>query len=165
MPQFTREFLKGLELDKDTIDAIMAEHGASVTELKESLENQKKEYEEKYANFEAEKKQLEAQKVELETKNKEGLKAVKRDYAIKRAVTKSAPKDEIGYMAHLDATKIEYDEEKDELKGFDEQDKAIREQFGYLFEKDAGGAEHGGLGGEGGEGATLSLYDAINEAL
>lgn len=43
-----REFLKGLELDKETIDTIMAEHGKLITEAKEKtqeLENKVKEYE------------------------------------------------------------------------------------------------------------------------
>lgn len=37
-----REFLKGLELDKETIDTIMAEHGKYLTSLKESNEDLKK---------------------------------------------------------------------------------------------------------------------------
>lgn len=45
-----REFLKGLDLDKDTIDTIMAEHGKLITEAKEkntSLEDKVKTYEAK----------------------------------------------------------------------------------------------------------------------
>ena len=45
-----REFLKGLDLDKETIDTIMAEHGKLITEAKEKtqeLENKVKEYESK----------------------------------------------------------------------------------------------------------------------
>ena len=45
-----REFLRGLELDKETIDTIMAEHGKLITEAKEKtqeLENKVKEYETK----------------------------------------------------------------------------------------------------------------------
>lgn len=36
-----REFLKGLDLDKETIDTIMAEHGKLLTSAKESVENLK----------------------------------------------------------------------------------------------------------------------------
>ena len=36
-----REFLKGLELDKETIDTIMAEHGKLITEAKEEILNLK----------------------------------------------------------------------------------------------------------------------------
>lgn len=41
----SRDFLKGLELDKSTIDAIMAEYGSGVTELKEQIETIKSENE------------------------------------------------------------------------------------------------------------------------
>ena len=45
-----REFLKGLDLDKETIDTIMAEHGKLITEAKEEimdLNDKVKEYETK----------------------------------------------------------------------------------------------------------------------
>ena len=44
-----REFLKGLDLDKETIDTIMAEHGKYITEAKEQiyeLKDQVKQYQE-----------------------------------------------------------------------------------------------------------------------
>lgn len=40
-----REFLKGLELDKEIIDSIMAEYGKNLTGLKEKVEDYKKEVE------------------------------------------------------------------------------------------------------------------------
>ena len=40
-----REFLKGLDLDKELIDSIMAEHGKHLTGLKEQVEGYKKEVE------------------------------------------------------------------------------------------------------------------------
>lgn len=46
-----REFLKGLDLDKETIDTIMAEHGKYITEAKEEimeLKDQVQDYKEKY---------------------------------------------------------------------------------------------------------------------
>ena len=38
-----RDFLKGLELDSETIDSIMAEHGKQITKLKESINSLKDE--------------------------------------------------------------------------------------------------------------------------
>jgi len=38
-----REFLKGLELDPETIDTIMAEYGKNVTNFKEAIESYKEE--------------------------------------------------------------------------------------------------------------------------
>lgn len=55
-----REFLKGLDLDKETIDTIMAEYGKQVTGLKEQIEDYKKQ-EESY------KKQEEQNKTKFET--------------------------------------------------------------------------------------------------
>ena len=40
-----REFLKGLELDSETVDTIMAEHGKHLTGLKEQVDNLKQENE------------------------------------------------------------------------------------------------------------------------
>lgn len=40
-----REFLKGLELDQETIDTIMAEYGKNVTNFKEAIEGYKEEIE------------------------------------------------------------------------------------------------------------------------
>jgi len=58
-----REFLKGLELDKETIDTIMAEHGKLITEAKEQIlelktqvngfETEKQKYESKIQDYEA----------------------------------------------------------------------------------------------------------------
>ena len=40
-----REFLKGLELDQETIDTIMAEYGKNVTNFKEKIDSYKEEVE------------------------------------------------------------------------------------------------------------------------
>lgn len=61
-----REFLKGLELDKETIDTIMAEHGKLITEAKEeimdlkqqinSFDDERKQFAEKIQEYETEAK-------------------------------------------------------------------------------------------------------------
>ena len=63
-----REFLKGLELDKETIDTIMAEHGKYLTGLKEQVE----EYKGKVADYENQVKELNG-KIEDNTKSLEDL--------------------------------------------------------------------------------------------
>ena len=68
-----REFLKGLELDKETIDTIMAEHGKLITEAKEKtqeLENKVKEYESKIDEL--------SSKAETNTKVQEELDTLKK---------------------------------------------------------------------------------------
>lgn len=71
-----REFLKGLELDKETIDTIMAEHGKLITEAKEKtqeLENKVKDYESKINEL--------SSKVETNTKVQEELDKLKTQIA------------------------------------------------------------------------------------
>lgn len=71
-----REFLKGLELDKETIDTIMAEHGKLITEAKEKtqeLENKVKEYESKIDEL--------SSKAETNTKVQEELDTLKKQIA------------------------------------------------------------------------------------
>ena len=71
-----REFLKGLELDKETIDTIMAEHGKLITEAKEKtqeLENKVKEYETKIDEL--------SSKAETNTKVQEELDTLKKQIA------------------------------------------------------------------------------------
>ena len=71
-----REFLKGLELDKETIDTIMAEHGKLITEVKEkntTLESKVKEYETKIGEL--------SSKAETNTKVQEELDKLKAQIA------------------------------------------------------------------------------------
>ena len=71
-----REFLKGLDLDKETIDTIMAEHGKLITEAKEKtqeLENKVKDYESKIEEL--------SSKAETNTKVQEELDKLKTQIA------------------------------------------------------------------------------------
>ena len=71
-----REFLRGLELDKETIDTIMAEHGKLITEAKEKtqeLENKVKDYETKIDEL--------SSKAETNTKVQEELDKLKTQIA------------------------------------------------------------------------------------
>ena len=63
-----REFLKGLELDQETIDTIMAEYGKNITVMKEQLEG----YKEQVSNYENQVKELNG-KIEDDTKSLENL--------------------------------------------------------------------------------------------
>lgn len=85
-----REFLKGLELDKETIDTIMAEHGKLITEAKEKtqeLENKVKEYETKIGEL--------SSKAETNTKVQEELDNLKKSIAENEAKAKAKEEDEI----------------------------------------------------------------------
>ena len=85
-----REFLRGLELDKETIDTIMAEHGKLITEAKEKtqeLENKVKEYEAKIGEL--------SSKAEDNTKVQEELDNLKKSIAENEAKAKAKAEDEI----------------------------------------------------------------------
>ena len=85
-----REFLKGLELDKETIDTIMAEHGKLITEAKEKtqdLENKVKSYETKIDEL--------SSKAETNTKVQEELDNLKKSIAENEAKAKAKAEDEI----------------------------------------------------------------------
>lgn len=77
-----REFLKGLELDKETIDTIMAEHGKLVTELKE-----------KVSTYESKVKEL-SSKAENNTKVQEELDNLKKSIADNEAKAKAKAEDD-----------------------------------------------------------------------
>ena len=68
-----REFLKGLELDKETIDTIMAEHGKLITEAKEQILELKSQIN----SFEGEKQKYESKLQDYESKMQESNKSLK----------------------------------------------------------------------------------------
>lgn len=84
-----REFLKGLDLDKETIDTIMAEHGKLITEAKEKtqdLENKVKDYESKISEL--------SSKAEDNTKVQEELDNLKKSIAENEAKAKAKAEDD-----------------------------------------------------------------------
>ena len=84
-----REFLRGLDLDKETIDTIMAEHGKLITEAKEKtqeLENKVKEYETKIGEL--------SSKAETNTKVQEELDNLKKSIAENEAKAKAKAEDD-----------------------------------------------------------------------
>ena len=84
-----REFLKGLDLDKETIDTIMAEHGKLITEAKEKtqeLENKVKDYESKIEEL--------SSKAEDNTKIQEELDNLKKSIAENEAKAKAKAEDD-----------------------------------------------------------------------
>lgn len=85
-----REFLKGLDLDKETIDTIMAEYGKNLQGLKEQVD----EYKGKVADYEAKIGEL-SSKAEDSSKVQEELDKIKNEIAEKEAKEKAKKDDEI----------------------------------------------------------------------
>lgn len=167
-----REFLKGLGLTDELIDTIMAEHGKLMTRSTETinqLKDQVRDLKDAAKPFEGvdldalnnQITTLTADKENAESEHKKAITALKKDYAIKAAVAKSNPLDEIAYMAHLDRDKIVFNEETGELTGFKEQDDAIHKDYAYMFNAASGGDEHRGIDSDSAK--SMSLSDAVAE--
>lgn len=85
-----REFLKGLELDKEIIDTIMTEYGKNLQGLKEQVE----EYKTKASEYSDKIKEL-SEKSEDSSKIQEELETLKKSIADKEAEEKAKKDDEI----------------------------------------------------------------------
>ena len=136
-----REFLKGLDLDAETINTIMAEYGKNFTELKEERDKLKDENKSLKSEIEESKKvDIEAiKKEQFDLGKEEGTKELetfKKSIALKDALKSTKAKD-INLLSKLiDNEKISY-EEKDgrfEITGLDDQITEIKKSHDYLFE-------------------------------
>ena len=136
-----REFLKGLELDKETIDTIMAEYGKNFTELKKERDKLKDENKSLKSEVEESKKvDIEAiKKEQFDLGKEEGTKELetfKKSIALKEALKSTKAKD-INLLSKLiDNEKINYEEKdgKFEITGLDDQITEIKKSHDYLFE-------------------------------
>ena len=136
-----REFLKGLDLDAETINTIMAEYGKNFTELKEERDKLKDENKSLKSEVEESKKvDIEAiKKEQFDLGKEEGTKEVetfKKSIALKDALKSTKAKD-INLLSKLiDNEKINYEEKdgKFEITGLDDQITEIKKSHDYLFE-------------------------------
>lgn len=170
-----REFLKGLGLEDEAIDKVMAEYGKTVTKAKEdlttaqterdSLKNQLEERdtqleslkkkatgnEELTAEIERLKGENEETKTELQTK----LDKQAYDFALERALIDAKAKNPKAVKALLNTEAIKLDGDK--LLGLEEQLKTLSESDGYLFtqEGDPAPIVKGAKPADGDPGATL----------
>ena len=169
-----REFLKGLGLDQETIDTIMAEHGKLLTASTEKIaelngkvndltaENQdlKKVDAESLQNqintLTTENENLKTQKSDYE-KEKDGIEV---DHALELAILNSKTIDPKALRAHLDTTKLKYNKEDKSIEGFAEQLEGIKGSHKYLFTAQATGGYQGRLDNPN---STVGLTGALKE--
>ena len=161
-----RKFLEEQGLEKEVIDAIMAEHGRTVnslntrvTELEETesdLQGQIKDRDDDLKKLQDDNKDngdLEAQIAKLqgdyetlESESAERLVGVQRKHALDKAILEAKPKDAVPVMALLDQDKVVY---KDgELSGVNEQIDALKESHPYLFDLGTKSKGHEPKGGK-----------------
>lgn len=136
-----REFLKGLDLDTETINTIMAEYGKNFTELKEERDKLKDENKSLKSEVEESKKiDIEAiKKEQFDLGKEEGTKEVetfKKSIALKEALKSTKAKDIDLLSKMIDSEKINYEEKdgKYEITGLDDQITEIKKSHDYLFE-------------------------------
>ena len=136
-----REFLKGLDLDTETINTIMAEYGKNFTELKEERDKLKDENKSLKSEVEESKKvDIEAiKKEQFDLGKEEGTKEVetfKKSIALKEALKSTKVKDIDLLSKMIDSEKINYEEKdgKFEITGLDDQITEIKKSHDYLFE-------------------------------
>lgn len=147
-----REFLEGLGMEKEKIDAIMAEHGKTVeshktkaTELNDSLEGLKKQLADRDKDLKELKKQADGNEefktkfTELESKyNKEKadfeqkLKDTQLSSALKLALAGKVHDADL-VAGLIDKTKIELGDDGSVTKGLEEQIKTLQESKSFLF--------------------------------
>lgn len=150
-----RDFLKGLELDKETIDSIMAEHGKFITESKEKaveLQNEIIELKKGVSEKDTKISELETKVSDIETVNtkltelqtkydtdttnlKDQLSSKDYEYKVKEKVSglkftsESAKK---LFINDLLTNKLEM--ENEDIKGFDDYVKTFKETDPSAFE-------------------------------
>ena len=136
-----RDFLKGLDLDTETINTIMAEYGKNFTELKEERDKLKDENKSLKSEVEESKKvDIEAiKKEQFDLGKEEGTKEVetfKKSIALKEALKSTKAKDIDLLSKMIDSEKINYEEKdgKFEITGLDDQITEIKKSHDYLFE-------------------------------
>lgn len=136
-----REFLKGLDLDAETINTIMVEYGKNFTELKGERDKLKDENKSLKSEVEESKKvDIEAiKKEQFDLGKEEGTKEVetfKKSIALKEALKSTKAKDIDLLSKMIDSEKINYEEKdgKFEITGLDDQITEIKKSHDYLFE-------------------------------
>lgn len=153
-----REFLNGLELEKEKVDSIMAEHGKLVTKDKETIGALNQRISDLTTELETTKTNSNSELEKLKTDSQKQIDDLtntfngeKKLFAIEKELFKVKAKDNRDVINNLDLTKIDYKDNT--LSGLDEQLKEIKEKKAYLFEEEpkpgASGLPHGqGQGGD-----------------
>lgn len=177
-----REDLQKIEgLSKEQIESILNLHQSDVTAWTTKLTNKDTELKtekgkvttltadlDKYKDVDLEelksaKTVYETEKQKLIEDHAKELNDIKFNSALELAVMNAKTVDPVALKAHLDASKLSYNEETKALEGLDEQLGAIRESHSYLFNVGATGEPQGGISGSGA--TNLTLTDALTEKL
>ncbi len=143
----TREFLKGLGLDDDAVEKVMAEHGKDVEIHKtaaKKAEGRLKEFEGVDVNeLKGEVERLTGELNDEKKNGKEAVEKLKLDYAVDGALSKAKAKNIKAARALLDVGSMKLSAEGG-VEGLDEAIEQIKKDNGYLFEGNKPTFEIGG---------------------
>lgn len=136
-----REFLKGLGLEDDAIDKVMAEHGKTVNATKQELTNVttdrdglKEQLTERDTQLEKLSK-VDAKGLQAEIERLKGENATQAfDFSLEKALTGAKVRNPKALKALLDSDVLKLDGDK--ILGLDGQLEAIKESDPYLFESE-----------------------------
>lgn len=120
-----REFLKALDLDSETVDTIMAEHGKLITRDKEKIQQLQDE-------LKSLKDDLKSSGKDVESKVKEALDKERKNFEIKMQLKDKVHNIDIT-MSQLDLDKVVMDENGKIKSGLKEQLDALKKSDSYLF--------------------------------
>lgn len=177
-----REDLQKIEgLSKEQIDSIMNLHQTDVTAWTAKLTNKDTELKtekgkvttltadlEKYKDVDLDelknaKAAYETEKQNLIDDHTKELNDIKFNSALELAVINAKTVDPVALKAHLDISKLKYNEDTKTVEGIDEQLTGIKESHAYLFNVGATGEPQGGISGSGA--AAVTLTEALTEKL
>lgn len=121
-----REFLNALDLDSETVDTIMAEHGKLITKDKEKIQKLQEE-------LKTTKESLENSTKDVDKRVQDELAKERKNFEIKMELKDKVHNVDI-MMGQLDLEKVVMDEKTGKIKsGLKEQLDEIRKTDGYLF--------------------------------
>src|SRR5699024_10686377 len=149
-----REFREGLGLEKDTIDAVMKEHGKTVNSTKEQLETittERDELKEQLTSRDEQRislkekatvnvepqsqiQELQSQNEQIKEEYEHKIQQQQFDHTLKDAFTNVNVRNPNAVQALLDLESIKLDGDK--LLGLDDQLKEVKESDPYLFEEE-----------------------------
>lgn len=127
-----REFLNALDLDSETVDTIMAEHGKLITKDKEKIQKLQEE-------LKTTKESLENSTKDVDKKVQEQLTKERKNFEIKMELKDKVHNVDI-MMSQLDLEKVVMDEKTGKIKsGLKEQLDDLKKSDGYLFKQETNG--------------------------
>lgn len=133
----TRDFLKGLGLEDDVIDKVMADYGKSVNALKSERDDLAK----KVESFDGVLSERDKLKADLEGMTSRADKAEKDFSDFKNSLVLDKALEAAGFRSVDDAKKLinldDLSYEGDSVKGLDDVVRSLRESSSYLFKDDS----------------------------